>query len=64
MNTCTHHAVEEVECADADGFVAVVEAVEDEVLVRLHALRVRGEDPRHREQTQVLHCAGEQTSNA
>lgn len=51
-----HHAVEQVQGPQADGLVLVVQALQDEVLVRLHRLGVRLQDLGHGQQPQVLHC--------
>lgn len=50
-----HHAVEEVEGSEADRLVLVVKALQNEVLVRLHGLRVGLQDLGHGQQAQVLH---------
>ena len=36
----TDHSVEEVEGAQSDGVILVVETLQDEIFVRLHTLRV------------------------
>jgi hypothetical protein len=54
----THHAVEQVEGAQTDALILVVEARQHQVLVCLHALRVRAQNLRHCQQPQVLHCTG------
>ena len=48
------HAAEEVERPQPYRLVRVVEALHDEVLVALHALRVRVQDLRHGEESKVL----------
>jgi len=50
-----HHAVEEVEGSEPDRLVLVVKALQNEVLVRLHGLRVGLQDLGHGQQAQVLH---------
>ncbi len=50
------HAVEEVEGAQTDRLVLVLQTGQDEVLVRLDALRVVLQDLVHRQEAQVLHC--------
>ena len=55
-NQLPHHAIQEVEGAEADGFVLVIKTLQYEVLVGLHTLGMSLEDLGHRHQTQVLHC--------
>ncbi len=59
-----YHAVEKVQRSQSNRLVLVVQAHHDEILVRLHTLRVCFEDFRHRQQSQVLHWKTELTCPA
>lgn len=54
-----YHAIEQVQGSETDRFVFVVQTLQDEVLMRLHWLRVGLQDLWHGQQAQVLHCGEE-----
>lgn len=52
----THHSIEQVEGAQADGLILVIQALKDQILVGLHGLGMCLQDFRHGQQSQVLYC--------
>lgn len=58
-----HHAVEKIQSPQSDGLVLVIQTLQDQVLVRLHRLRVRLKDLGHSQQTQVFHCNRKHTQH-